>query len=77
MQSIHRYDSTTGTFTVPPGGDGFYYFSTYLLVVGGEWGDFEIQINGEMLCSTLFEVSMKCFPSSFHVQNALVIQSST
>ena len=21
---VYRYDNTTGTFTVPPGGDGFY-----------------------------------------------------
>ena len=28
---ISRYDSTTGVFTVPPGGDGVYYFSTYLI----------------------------------------------
>ena len=26
---VYRYDSTSGTFTVPPGGDGFYYFSIY------------------------------------------------
>ena len=28
---ISSYDSTTGVFTVPPGGDGVYYFSTYLI----------------------------------------------
>ena len=27
---IYRYDSTTGTFTAPPSGDGFYYFSFLL-----------------------------------------------
>ena len=30
---VYRYDSTTGTFTVPPGGDGFYYFSVYCLQI--------------------------------------------
>ena len=28
---ISSYDSTTGLFTVSPGGDGVYYFSTYLI----------------------------------------------
>ena len=47
-----RYDSTTGTFTVPPGGDGFYYFSMYLLVDEGERADFDIEINGDIFCTT-------------------------
>ena len=28
---ISSYDNTTGVFTVPAGGDGVYYFSTYLI----------------------------------------------
>ena len=47
----YSYDSTTGTFTVPSSGDGFYYFSTYLLVESGEYGRFNIEINGETLCT--------------------------
>ena len=35
---------------MPPGGDGFYYFSTYLLVHDGERGSFEMQFNGEVVC---------------------------
>ena len=31
MLFISSYDSTTGVFTVPPGGVGVYYFSTYLI----------------------------------------------
>ena len=50
---IHRYDSTTGTFTVPPGGNGFYYFSAYFQTPGNEYGYFNIEINGEMLCTAL------------------------
>ncbi len=46
-----RYDPTTGIFTVPSGGDGLYYFSTYLLVNFGEFGEFNIRVNGEILCS--------------------------
>ena len=36
---------------MPPGGDGFYYFSVYLLMNGGDWGRFDIEINGEVLCT--------------------------
>ncbi len=38
-------------FTVPSGGDGLYYLNTYLLVQAGEVGDFNIQVNGEVLCT--------------------------
>ncbi len=48
-----RYDPSTGIFTVPPGGDGLFYFSTYLLVDYSEWGRFNIRVNGEILCSAL------------------------
>ena len=48
-----RYDPSTGIFTVPPGGDGLYYFSTYLLVDDGEVGYFNIRVNGEVLCSAV------------------------
>ena len=48
---VIRYDSTTGTFTVPPGGDGYYYFSTYLVVDDDETGLFNIELNGELICS--------------------------
>ena len=46
-----RYNSSTGIFTVPSGGDGLYYFSTYLLVFFGETAFFNIRVNGEILCS--------------------------
>ena len=36
---------------MPSGGDGFYYFSIYLLVDSDEWGRFNIEMNGDMLCS--------------------------
>ena len=48
---ICRYDSTTGTFTVPPGGDGFYYFSAYFVVWYFEYAYIDIQINGQTLCT--------------------------
>ena len=36
---------------MPPGGDGFYYFSTYLLVHAGEFESFSIEINEEVICT--------------------------
>ena len=36
----------------PPGGDGFYYFSAYFLVRYDEYGIFDIQMNGERLCTS-------------------------
>ena len=49
-----RYDRTTGIFRVPPGGDGVYYFSTYLLSFGGEYGRFDMRLNDDVIC-TAFE----------------------
>ena len=54
---IDRYDSTTGTFTVPPGGDGFYYFSLYLFVNGDESAYFDVEINGEQLCEAASDLT--------------------
>ena len=51
MVLICSYNSTTGTFTVPPGGDGFYYFSIYLFAASGEYARFDIHINGLRLCT--------------------------
>ena len=36
---------------MPSGGDGFYYFSTYLLLAENEYGYFDIQNNGNVLCT--------------------------
>ena len=38
-----------------PGGDGFYYFSAYLLVQDGEYGRFDIEFKGEMICEAYAE----------------------
>ena len=38
-------------FTVPSGGDGLYYFSTYLLIGGGESAYFNIKVNDVIVCS--------------------------
>ena len=52
----NRYDSTTGTFTVPPGGDGYYYFSTYMRVAGGEVVNFDVELDGELICSVTADI---------------------
>ena len=39
----------------PPGGDGFYYFSTNLLGDDRELGFFDIEINGDVLCTIRVE----------------------
>ena len=49
--SFFRYDITTGVFTVPPGGDGLYYFSTFLTAESGESATFDMLLNGERICS--------------------------
>ena len=36
---------------MPPGGSGFYYLSTYFLMDQNEYGEFSIEINGEVLCT--------------------------
>ena len=42
---------------MPPGGDGFYYFSEYLTVFTGEYAYFDIEINGELLCTATVDTS--------------------
>ncbi len=48
---IFSYNSSTGIFTVPSGGDGLYYFSTYLLVHFGKHAAFTLRVNEDYLCS--------------------------
>ena len=48
---VYRYDNTTGTFTVPSGGDGDYYFSAFLTVFGGKFGYFDVEVNGKLICT--------------------------
>ena len=40
---------------MPPGGDGFYYFSIYLLAEIGKRARFEIRINEIGLCIAFLE----------------------
>ena len=76
---IDSYDTTTGTFTVPPGGDGYYYFSTYLLGFYSEFGVFDLQINEDVLCSVRLEqhqafndfLQSACSAATYAVQGTL------
>ena len=38
---------------MPPGADGTYFFSLYVLVDVGEWGRFDIILNDERTCTIL------------------------
>ena len=57
MIDFNRYENTTGTFTVPPGGDGFYYFSVYSLGVGAEISFFYVEHNGQRICTAVSDPS--------------------
>ena len=78
---IHRYDSTTGTFSVPSGGDGFYYFSTYLTGEDAEYSSFSIQVNGDTLCTVRLEqqqtsgdaLQSSCSAATYAAQGILVV----
>ena len=63
---IYRYNSSTGTFTVPPGGDGFYYFSAYFTVWYYEYAAFDIQINEERICTAWGETDASTFADRVH-----------
>ena len=41
---------------MPHGGDGYYYFSTYIVVQRDELGLFDMLINGDLLCTAWGEV---------------------
>ena len=58
--NVFRYNNTTGTFTVPPDADGYYYFSVYLIVQDGNLGYFNIEINGNILCTAYTDQTDLC-----------------
>ena len=65
---------------MPSGGDGFYYFSTYLLSQNTEYNLFDIQINGQVLCSVNLDqnqtsgddLQSACSAATYAVQGILV-----
>ena len=44
------YDSTTGQFTVPPGGDGLYYFYAHFGVNAPKLARLDMRRNGGVFC---------------------------
>ena len=38
-------------FTAPSGGDGVYYFSTFVFGDEGEYGHFDMRLNDEVICT--------------------------
>ena len=63
---LFSYNSSTGTFTVPPGGDGFYYFSAYFAVRYFESAYINIQINGETICTAYADRSTSIYTDNDH-----------
>ena len=51
---------------MPPGGDGFYYFSAYFTVNWFEYAAFDIQINGETICTAWGETETSTFGDRVH-----------
>ena len=66
---------------MPPEGDGFYYFSTYLVVDDGESGIFDIQLNDEAICtafadqtgSAVNDENTSCNAAAYVVEGASLI----
>ena len=52
---ISSYDNANGVFTVPLGGDGFYYFSVNLVGDVGEFARFDMRLNDDVICSTVHD----------------------
>ena len=63
---LFRYDSGTGTFTVPLGEDGYYYFSAYFVVWYYKFARFDIQINGETICTAFADRSNSGYQDRGH-----------
>ena len=50
---FYRYNSTTGTFTVPTGGNGYYYLSIYFTLKEHPHGLFELDMKGQNICTAI------------------------
>ena len=42
---------------MPPGGDGFYYFSVFLTAAGDESAYFDVELNGELICTVYSDLT--------------------
>ena len=55
--TIHRYDSSTGQFTVPPGEAGLYFFNINFLTDYYKYSDFRIRVNRADLCRAYTDIN--------------------
>ena len=51
-----RYNNTVGTFTVPPGGDGLYFFHINFFVQDQEIANFVMRRNGGGICRVVSDM---------------------
>ena len=42
---------------MPPVGDGFYYFSVFLTGYGDEESYFDVELNGELICTVFSDLT--------------------
>ena len=49
---------------MPPGGDGLYYFSVYLTMNSFDFGYFDIELNGETICTAYGDTYFSTFLDS-------------
>ena len=57
---------------MPPGGDGFYYFSAYFTVYEYKVAYFDIEINLEDLCTAHGETDSSTFDDPVHTSCSAV-----
>ena len=43
---------------MPPDGDGFYYFSVFLTGYGHEKSYFDVELNGELICTVFSDLTL-------------------
>ena len=54
MLTISRYEPDTRVFTVPPGGEGYYFLTIYVTVWYSEFVEIDLRVNGKVVC-TMYE----------------------
>ena len=62
-------------FTVPPGGDGVYYFSVYLLVDHGQYGFVDMKHNDANICRALGDNSNSGYQAAPATSSSAVVNA--
>ena len=52
---------------MPPGGDGYYYFSVFLNVHGDIYVNFDVEVNGELLCTVNSDLTESSTAADFEI----------